>query len=210
MAKQQQLKATQPASTIVCVATGPSLSLEQVEAIKASGFPVVAISDNYKLFPEAEYLYSCDSRWWAAHKEEIRGKFNGALVTIDPEAVKEIPGITLVPCVDFHQSRPGLSGVRGAITQGGSSGYQALHFAFNLGAERIILVGYDYGASGQGHWFGSHPGEMNVPSDFQTMLAALEVLAQDIGKAGVEVINCTAETAVTCFQRMPLADALDV
>lgn len=198
-------------STVIIAATGPSLGPELIAEVIASGLPVIAISDNYRCFPDAVLLYSPDYLWWKYHIGNIRGKFKGRLVTIDPEVSKEFPEVELIPCVDWQQMRPGLSGVQGAITQGASSGYQALHIAYNEGAwQRYLLVGYDYGASGRGHWFGDHPAEINpgVPSDFQTMLAALEVLAQDMGKQGAKVVNCTPTTAVKCFQRLALEDAL--
>ncbi|HCZ48509.1 MAG TPA: hypothetical protein DCZ11_05850, partial [Gammaproteobacteria bacterium] len=55
---------------------------------------------------------------------------------------------------------PGLSASPLRIHQGGNSGYQALNLAVLLGAERVILLGYDMHG---GHWHGRHGGRLNNP-----------------------------------------------
>jgi len=98
----------------------------------------------------------------------------------------------------------GLSGARDRITYGGNSGHQAVHLAYNLGASRIILLGYDFG--GEGHWFGDHPGSLRSGHAFNKWLAEMAYLAQALAAQGVEVINCSRETAITCFPRKSIAE----
>jgi len=95
---------------------------------------------------------------------------------------------------------------------GSNSGYQAINLAFILGAGEIILLGYDMQKTGgKQHFFGDHPnGPMKVDSDYNGWLGNFEKLASDLAGKGVEVINCTRQTALTCFKRMSLEDALSV
>ena len=91
------------------------------------------------------------------------------------------------------------------IHEGGNSGYQAMNLAFNAGAKRIVLLGFDMQRTGdKAHWFGNHPGSMQVPSPYADWLKKFEPLAADLTAQGVEVFNCTRETALTCFKRVPL------
>lgn len=193
---------------VIVIAAGPTLDQSDVAIALGSGLPVIVVGDAWRFTGvRGVDIYHCDHDWWAANIAQIRdrqkqtGKI-GRLLCIDP-ATCDAFGLEHVPCVDFHASQPGLSGVPGAITQGGSSGYQALHIAFNTGAQRIVLLGYDYGATGRTRLDGSP-----CTSDFPHMIRNLEILAQSIGKTSTKVINSTRITALACFPRMTLADAL--
>ena len=52
--------------TVVCIASGPSLTQDQVDQVK--GLNTIAINDAYKLAPWANILYACDYQWWDWHK----------------------------------------------------------------------------------------------------------------------------------------------
>jgi hypothetical protein len=56
--------------TVVCIGGGPSLTLEQIEAIP-EGCPVIAINDAYLWAPSADVCYFADSRWWEWHTKGI-------------------------------------------------------------------------------------------------------------------------------------------
>lgn len=100
----------------------------------------------------------------------------------------------------------GRKGLRtdGKITFGSNSGHQAIHLAYNLGAARILLLGYDFG--GGGHWFGEHPPDLNCGHDYGLWLSEIEHLAHGLARQGVQVINCSRSTAITCFPRMAIED----
>jgi hypothetical protein len=80
--------------------------------------------------------------------------------------------------------------------------------AYLLGAGTIILLGYDMGATGNTHFFGSHPPSMSNGS-YSSFVPRFDQLAKDLHAEGVEVINCTTETALTQFKRMEFKKALD-
>lgn len=91
------------------------------------------------------------------------------------------------------------------IHHGANSGYQAINLAYLFGAERIILLGYDMGATGDTHFFGNHPkGLFN--GNYRSFVSNFDRLAQDLKRYGVEVINCTRQTALTQFPRGVIDD----
>ena len=89
----------------------------------------------------------------------------------------------------------------------GNSGAGAIALAMMGEAARVILLGYDCQKTGwQAHWHGDHPvglgnaGSMpKWPEQFKRLAATL---------AGVEVINCSRETALRAFPRGELESAL--
>lgn len=193
----------------IIAASGPSFSGEQAALIRREAgaeYVVIAVSDAFRQLPDADIVYACDYDWWRENIEAVRARVqaDARLVTIDPAAAEEFT-LELVACLDLHYPKLelGLSGIPGVITNGCSSGYQALHIAVNEGEKRILLVGFDYGGSGQHRWNG-----MPSLSNFPVMLEALNTLAVGIGHAGVEVVNCTLETAVSCFKRATLESVL--
>lgn len=105
-------------------------------------------------------------------------------------------------------SGPNLSDVEGTITTGDNSGYQAIGLAWQfagLGPCTIILLGYDMqDQDGRRHWFGDHPQELNNTADFRQFIRFYETIDRD----GVNIINCSRNTALKCFPRMDLDECI--
>ncbi|HCZ47955.1 MAG TPA: hypothetical protein DCZ11_03000 [Gammaproteobacteria bacterium] len=105
----------------------------------------------------------------------------------------------------------GHSRVPGVIHYGGNGGYQMIELATQFGARQIVLLGYDMERRGdQVHWHGRHPVPLgNCSGDlFVKWRRRLGVLAADLRVLGVDVINCSRHSALTCFDRRPLEDTL--
>lgn len=104
----------------------------------------------------------------------------------------------------------GLSFTPGYIVTGSNSGYQAVNLAVQFGAKRILLLGFDMTIARGIHWHGPHGDGLKNPSDgtcltWRTLFAAA---VPDLKQAGVEVINVTPNSALTCFPMRALTDVL--
>lgn len=108
-------------------------------------------------------------------------------------------GVTLWPVED----KPGLG--RKSLHMGKNSGYQAINFAYLMGATRIILLGYDM--QGGSHFFGRHPKELRQQPDFKRHTAAFRTIHPD--EYGIEIYNCTRETALDAFPVVPLEEVCE-
>lgn len=193
----------------VIVASGPSLTKEQVDYSKGKA-KVIVVNDNYKMAPWADYLYACDSHWWEWHRKYLIN-FKGKKFTQDqawPDAQLEELRLEQNFTVLKSVAKPGLSLEPGIIHQGANSGYQAINLAYHLGASRAILIGYDQGlsADGKAHWFGDHPN--GVKSNYSSWVKNYESLAEHAKEIGFPIINCSIETTLTCFDRRKLEDVL--
>lgn len=183
------------------LASGPSMSQADADAVRGRGV-VVAINNTIRLAPWADILYAGDSTWWKQYGPAVRG-FQGRRVGLS------LPG--------QHRSVEQLTFRMGAglglrrINHGNNSGYQAINFAYLEGARRIVLLGYDMQHfEGRHHWHEDHPSDMGNfnPGMPELCLPKFTPLAADLTERGVEVINATRRTALTCFKRLPLADVL--
>jgi hypothetical protein len=153
--------------------------------------------------PWADLLYACDGDWWDEYIGEARRTFSGELWTFDSVAA-ERHGLRVAKGLDER----GLG--RDIIHTGNNSGYQAINLVYLRGAARIILLGYDMkrGPTGKLHWHGDHPRGLNRGCAFSTWLKRFPALAEDLKSEGVSVINATRDTALECFPKMRLEEAL--
>lgn len=73
-----------------------------------------------------------------------------------------------------------------------------------------MLLGFDHypGLRGRMHFFGPHTDELDSGHDFNAWRSKMQPLADDLKAAGVEVINCSRDTALTCFPRGDLLQCL--
>ncbi len=183
-----------PGGTVACLATGPSLTQADVDAVRGHVDGVIAISDAIDLAPWADVLYSCDGKWWGWRKG--MPSYTGPKYALKDDARKWVSqGVQVLK----HTGRTGLDLSPDGLRGGGNSGYQAINLAVHMGAKRVLLLGYDMQGS---HFFGRHP-DGTAPA-FQMCLALFPSIVKPLADAGVEVINCSRKTAITCFPREPL------
>jgi hypothetical protein len=163
---------------------------------------VIVINTTFRLAPWADVLYACDAPWWKVYRSEVLQVFQGQLWTQDERAHREY-GIRLIEST----AAPGLSRRQGLIHQGKEGGYQSINLAFVAGARRIVLLGFDMRG---GHWHGNHPEGLSnaMPYMFELWLQHYTRLAADLRDEGVEVINCTPDSALKDFPARDLAEEL--
>ena len=186
---------------------------DDIEAVRAfrrdHGAVVVAINNQVFAAPWADILYSCDSSWWGYYGDPEKSpdtaralsEFAGERISIDPHSVRY--GVKVMR----RETGDGLGRI--GLRTGNNSGYQVLNLAWHRGAHCVILLGYDMQhTGGKTHNHGDHPrplGNFGLPA---MCARKFDALASDLKNEGVRVINATRETALRCFERMPLADAL--
>ena len=190
--------------TCYILAGGPSLRGFDAEALRGRG-RVIAINNSFLLAPWADVLYYADRCWWLAHREEALRVFKGQYrvsVNASDDGTKRL-------------RTTGMSGLEkdpGALRHGGNSGYQAIGIAYHFGATRIVLLGYDMHVNGsQTHW---HEGHLRWTAEAQervlhdVFLPRFQSLVAPLKAAGVEVLNATPGSALTCWPAVRLEDLL--
>lgn len=134
-----------------------------------------------------------DAQWWRKYIMEVRREFTGELLT-SSSRISDL-GLHPFPEATFRK------------TGWGNSGAAAIAVAHFYGAARIILLGYDcQRTGGRTHWHGDHPRSLGNA-------ASLPKWAGDFLRLKVKlspnVVNATRETALDCFPRMKLEQALE-
>lgn len=201
--------------TVVCIASGPSLTQDQVDVVEEQKHPVIAVNDNYKLAPFCDILFACDVLWWYEHYYEAvkvcdKAEFwtiyeNGTAFENHrkgdyPKKIHE---------VGYYRMN-GL-GTEEKVHHGGNSGYVAINLAYLMGASKIVLIGYDHKHTyGKRHWFGDHDSKKfkTNAEDTDRWLRNFKVLSDDLRHEGVDLVNCSIETAIDSCRRGKLEEEL--
>lgn len=196
-------------ATVFCLASGPSLSVEICGKVK--GLPTIVVNSSCTLAPWADVLYFTDNGWYETHKGIVEN-WPGLVVAMARRAKRELPHkVHLVkgagdPTLNHISTFPPLGSP--FIRQGRSSGHTAIALAVAMGAKRVVMLGYDMkpAADGQEHHHTEYQDRdlAKYARDFVPAFSGWNAAAI---KAGVEIINCTADSAVTEF---PFADLEEV
>ena len=192
--------------TVVCMAPGPSLTATDAEWCRGKA-RVIVINDAWRLAPWADVLYSSDRQWFPKHRGVPT--FQGMKVALETEPRGWDTAYGIVPLK--YTGQYGLERSPDGLIAGSHSGYAAINLAVHFGARRIVLLGYDMqlGAGGKPHFFGAHVG-MNNPTEalFSIFRQSLTHLVSPLKELGIDIVNCTRETALTMFPRMSLERVL--
>lgn len=160
--------------------------------------PSVAVSDAWRIAPGADICYAGDSAWWRHHQSI---EYDGLRVGVPDGSPlpKDVLPLTISGGTGYD---PRL----GYLRHGHNSGTAATHVAAQLGARRIVLVGFDMRG---GHWFGDHPSGVlrrkEAPRYGQWM-THFAMLGEELKPHGIEIVNATPGSAMTCFPIVRLED----
>jgi len=162
-------------------------------------------------------LYAVNSGWWDHYWPQVK-KHACQKWTTNKESAEKY-GLNWVA----EKNAPGLSKDPSIIHHGHGSGFTLLNLAYLMGANRILLIGYDlkYAPDYNGHtrevgssprhYFGEYPVELqhwpkvHVEKGVHTELCNLYQSVAD--QRIVEIINCSTDSALTCF---PFADISEI
>jgi hypothetical protein len=179
--------------TVVCIASGPSLTAEDCELVRASGHATVVTNTTYRMAPWATVLMAHDYKWWEVHHQEVAATFAGHKVTNAPRG--ERYGAQSLALMKFRAF--------------GNSGAAAVSLAVMAGSKDVVMLGYDcQHTGGRTHWHGNHPAPLGNAGSVARWPPKFQQLAEYARRSGCRVVNASRETALECFPRVRLEDVL--
>lgn len=173
--------------TCICVASGPSLSIEQARLINSSQHFKIAVNNTWQRIIRANIIYAGDFGWWRFNKDNI--SINAEFWTCSKTAANTFN-------LNLH-----------AATGGFNSGMRAAQLAIKMGYEKIILVGFDCCVRKGAHWHGRHSKTSNPTKvSVAKWQRQFQILESEAKSKDVEIINCSAHTELKVFRRGNLED----
>ena len=181
--------------TVVCIASGPSLTAADCELVRSSGHPAIVTNTTFKLCPWAEVLFAFDAKWWQHYHAEVKANFKGACLTYC--AGRRFEGVETM-----HKQEAWFRHFH-------NSGASAVSLAICGGAAKVVMLGFDcQKTGGKAHWHGDHPATMGNARSIGNWPTQFKNLARYAESKKANVINASRETALKCFPRAPLESVL--
>lgn len=174
----------------VCIGSGPSLTAEDCKTVEDSGLPTVAVNSAWEMARFAKVIYAGDDAWWRVNHNDIdipAERWTNSENSVDRYTLN----------LHRKQGNP-------------NSGLRAVEFLHEVkGAQKIILLGFDCSVKNGLHFNGPHM-QLNNPTEKRchVWLMRFGMLADEYRKKGIQVINCSRESAITVFPRLSLQEAL--
>lgn len=182
---------------------------------------VVAINVAFLIGKWIDICFFGDSKFYPPNKEAL-AQWPGLKVTCNPGFIK-IPWIKYLARDSAHPF--GITSKLDSVSWNYNSGSAAVSMVANMGAKRIILVGFDMSMSKEGnkHWhklyqpvadtsqirrfqkIGIH---YSVRMPFQRHLQGFPQMLKDAQARGIEIINACPESAITVFPKCNVKDLL--
>lgn len=176
--------------SVACIASGPSLTPEDCETVRATGLSTVVTNTTFRLCLWADAVFGYDPQWWIWHLDEVRKTFGGMRFT---------NGGNHGRLVHSAQGHP-------RYRDFGNSGACAIALAVACGATRIVMLGYDCQLTdGRTHHHGPHGNGLRNCDSLSRWPAQFAALARVVT---AEVLNASRVSALTCFRRVSLEEAL--
>lgn len=180
--------------TVVCIASGPSLSAADCALVEQSGAAAIAVNSSYMLAPFADIFYAGDAQWWDSHYVNT-ASHDAELWSCSQSICDKHRDIQ-----HFRVSQKNM---------GWNSGMRAIELAASMGADKILLLGYDASIKHGVHWHGPHTKTENPCADrCRKWRDQFARVAANMKKNGVQVINCSRYTELRCFPINRLEDEL--
>lgn len=169
-------------TTVVLLAPGPSMSAALAECVR--GHRVGVINNSFELAPWAEFLAANDSNWWRRHPQ-AKG-FAGRRFSANRIA--------------------GVEQIKAPLLRSNSnSGVLALECAKHLGAQRVLLLGFDMHGT---HFFGPYTNGCGNTTEDRRAFHQKQYQSWAAANRDIDVINCTDGSALRAFRQIPLEKCL--
>ena len=177
---------------------------------------VIGVNSAFYFGDWVDICFFGDAKWYWWHENELK-KFEGVKVTCDIVVNGNDRSVRNEADIKFIERRfegGGLS-KNGKIKWNSSSGGCAIDLANRLGAERIVLLGYDmrnhgvnteYAMLGCRNFMPHCQWTKTKPDPFKDQMKTFNKIKADADSFGIEILNATPNSAVTVFKKINLVD----
>lgn len=186
---------------------GGGPSLKDVDLTRLRGRRVVTINSSHRPAIDAGLddgvLFFTDTNWWEAHSEV---DWRGLIVTCAASYRPRLPSTIRQVVGERRPDFPKLGAA--VIKKGRSSGHTAVGLAVALGAQTIVLLGFDARAvDGRTHHHDEY-GERDVSLYAESFVPAFGGWNAAALARGVTILNATPDSAITEFPMVDLTTVL--
>lgn len=189
-------------NTAIVIGTGPSITTEQIRLshLGKNKCDFKLFGCNNSIFDfNLDVHHACNYQWQDEYAEKVKD-YPCDKWTTRPESAKKYPWLKYIE----ERWIPGLSRDKEYIAAHHGTGPQLVNLAYLYGARRMLLIGWDMRHKGQRHYFGEYPPSchhvtrnLGPDGELSGLIAEMETIKPE--DYGLEIINCTPDSAMKCF-----------
>lgn len=202
-----------------CFILGGGPSLNDMDLKNLPTGRVIAINRAFEICPQADVVFSLDSRWYVWTSD-------GSLGEEVQQKLRDFPGIQVMMALDstrypieVQRIRPytnpnGISpSLEHGLGYGTNSGVAALNLALVLGCTEVYLLGFDChseSSGGQKHFHNGYPA-VQPSKVYRKFIASFNAIAEQ-AKTLARIVNVNKKSGLRCFDfgEMPWPEPLFV
>jgi hypothetical protein len=190
----------------VIICGGTSVTPALIDLASRCGKHTIVINSVYQFAPWAELLFFADMRWWDQERKlrrDLIRAWPGQIATTSRKSkgdhLLRLRKMTEPP---YISDNPEAAFVHRSSLTG------ALNICYHRRARRVIILGADNSESnGRAHFHEEYIWS-RVPGTWEAKAKELEGAARILARAGVEVVNCSPISTLTCWPKAEAATAL--
>ena len=183
----------------VIIGTGQSLTIQQIERVKH--LRKFGVNNTYEFGLDVHL--ACNPEWWDYYGSDFPGhKWTWDYETAIEHGINHIHG----------RWADGLSTDPNYIHYHHGSGPQIINLAYHYGVKTMLLIGWDMRYGQKRHYFGEYPKPLQhwpktgKNGEFTGLIKEMETIVPN--DYGIEIINCTPGSALTCYPYRSLSESL--
>jgi hypothetical protein len=173
---------------------------------------VIGINNAYMIGTWIDISFFGDAGWYVIHRLGI-AKFPNLKVTccnrFADRPAKAMEGIKYLK--KDKEAVQGISKNKSAVAWNNNSGAASISLAVHLGVKKIYLLGFDMSLDKNqiSHWHGTHNREKKIVPPFWRHLRGFPLIAEQAKELGVQIFNCSNQSAIKDFPIMTVEEALN-
>jgi hypothetical protein len=176
---------------------GASVNDIDLNRIRRAGRPIIGVN-GAALAARCDMLFSLDRPFMKTERSGIITFPGGKHICLFPHHMTETwPDVTIWrrQIDDIPATEPGVISAPASV---GNGGLAAINLAMQLGHRRIVLLGFDMDMDNR-HFY---PGTAQARTGLSDVLAALTKVAAWYERNGIEIMNASPDSAITCFPKV--------
>lgn len=186
---------------VFVIGGGPSL--RNFDPVDLEGQNIIVTNEAFSMIPDAKALVFVDIGWWQKRKKEVLETFKGKIIGRGPyQSMYKRDDLINVA---FRQGDQWSEDPRQLA--GRNSGLAATNAAILMGAKRVFLLGFDMKPiEDRNNYHKLHPTSVGRNLHRYTTYFLPEFLqaSKRCETLGHIIINCTPDSALTCFPERTL------
>jgi hypothetical protein len=188
-----------------CYIIGGGPSVLKTDTTNLPGRIIATNEAGLTVRPDADVLFFADLRWWEWNKDRMHLYTGPRIVTNN--LMNNSPD--RVHYLNRYRGNQNLGlplSEDPTRLSGWCSGGRCINLAFLLGAREIVLIGFDMHEKDGDNFHNMHKSPPLKGRKAERFIPSIEAFLPGLNKHGVNVVNCTPGSALTCFPIMSLEE----